>query len=804
MSVAELHEHLTARWAETLWPQPPPGEWFSVFAAIPDPHGDRRTIWARTPLELATRIEPLIGTHNLWLGVATRTANLGNRRGTAQDCGHITGLWFDLDINGPNHTRTDYPPDEQTAMGIVEQFPLPPTIVVHTGGGLQPWWLFNEPVPVDQLDDLLEAWAHTWTERFAALGYHIDNVFDISRVMRIPGTLNHKTDPPQPVRIWECETGGRYGVDDIDQHLTTPPPRPAPTKQPTVPYIGPTRPGDAFNAAHTGRTVLEAAGWTHVRDDHTGGHYRHPTATAQTSATVYSDDGHTTIWTDSYPNLEPRRPYDPFGLHTALHFNGDWRASTRDLSARGYGERPVTNEDVWELTADLTTRNANTPHTTNQNHQLNLPDDFWDTRSTLRHIRQAAHSRGRSADAVLGNVLARIAAHTPHSFVLPAIVGDYASLNMIIGIVGPSGTGKSTAISLAQHLVEPANQTPLGRLDNAPLGSGEGTIEAFFEMVAEEGDDGKKRMEKRQTTFAGLFVSDEIDQLAQQASRSGSTLMPTLRSAWSGGLLGQTNATGERNRRLNGHTYRFVLVVGVQPDKAAGLLDDAAGGTPQRFAWFNAVDPSIPEPGQRPDWPGPIRWANPHLLDDGLEVITLAGRRAGVINIDPVIAEEIAWNDHQRQTGQRNTGVGDSHRDLIRIKIAALLALLEGRTGIDKGDWELAEQVTDVSANILAAMTARAKEIVAERNLAQAAVASLIARRVAEDAEDDALETAVAQVARTAARLHQKGESMSRRKAMQNLSKKAREASLDEAFAVAVDRGLLVATTTEGEWTVPA
>ena len=572
-----------------------------------------------------------------------------------------------------------------------------------------------------------------------------------------------------------------------------------------------------INSTHDWHDELTADGWTLHSTRHDQTWWTRPGKAKKDghSAVLHEPDGPLVIFTTEAPAglLHAGTPtrdnsgvsVSMFGYIAATRHGGDrseaarFARRERNNLERPPGERPVSNEDVWAMVADLD--NGNPPPESRP--AENLPDDFWDTRPTLRHIRQAAHSRGRSADAVLGNVLARIAAHTPHSFVLPAIVGDYASLNMIIGIVGPSGTGKSTAISLAQHLVEPANQTPLGRLDNAPLGSGEGTIEAYFEMVAEEGDDGKKRMEKRQTTFAGLFISDEIDQLAQQASRSGSTLMPTLRSAWSGGLLGQTNATGERNRRLNGHTYRFVLVVGVQPDKAAGLLDDAAGGTPQRFAWFNAVDPSIPEPGQRPDWPGPIRWANPHLLDDGLEVITLAGRRAGVINIDPVIAEEIAWNDHQRQTGQRNTGVGDSHRDLIRIKIAALLALLEGRTGIDKGDWELAEQVTDVSANILAAMTARAKEIVAERNLAQAAVASLIARRVAEDAEDDALETAVAQVARTAARLHQKGESMSRRKAMQNLSKKAREASLDEAFAVAVDRGLLVATTTEGEWTVP-
>jgi len=62
-----------------------------------------------------------------------------------------------------------------------------PTILVHTGNGLQYWWLYTEPVPIS------EAWP---LERFEAINRGLaqalggDAVHDLARVLRVPGTLN--------------------------------------------------------------------------------------------------------------------------------------------------------------------------------------------------------------------------------------------------------------------------------------------------------------------------------------------------------------------------------------------------------------------------------------------------------------------------------------------------------------------------------------------------------------------------------------------------------------------------------------
>jgi replicative DNA helicase len=156
------------------------------------------------------------------------------------------------------------------------------------------------------------------------------------------GTFNNKLDPV-PVEVLELDADRRWGVDDLAQYLLELPKRPqAPSLRPTVPYIGPERPGDAFNAQNTCGDVLEAAGWSFHHDDNVGRHYTRPGKNTKdgASATVYADDGHCIVWTDA-TDLEVRRSYDPAGLFAHLFHGGDWRAAAQTLRQQGYGAQPV-------------------------------------------------------------------------------------------------------------------------------------------------------------------------------------------------------------------------------------------------------------------------------------------------------------------------------------------------------------------------------------------------------------------------------------------------------------------------------
>ena len=322
---------------------------------------------------------------------------------------------------------------------------------------------------------------------------------------------------------------------------------------------------------------------------------------------------------------------------------------------------------------------------------VNLPEQFWAARPVLSHIRQAAHARLACADAVLAAVLARVVTLVPSSIALPPLVGGRASLNLFAAIIDPSGGGKSAAVSVASELV------PIDRKDiRDPLlpGSGEGIIDDYFEMVAEENADGKKELVKKQTQVGAFMFVDEGETLLAQNDRKGATIMQTLRSAWMGGALGQANATQERKRFLPAHNYRLCTVVGFQLHNAAMLINDGGGGTPQRFWFVNATDPAV----CRQEWPGPIRFYPPP--------------RAGDVDMtmDDEIADGIIERRIGRTAGRLAVDPLDTHGDLRREKIAAALAILDGRMHIGADDWDLAGMIDDASVAVRSTVIAQARQ----------------------------------------------------------------------------------------------
>ncbi len=62
--------------------------------------------------------------------------------------------------------------------------------------------------------------------------------------------------------------------------------------------------------------------------------------------------------------------------------------------------------------------------------------------------------------------------------------------------------------------------------------------------------------------------------------------------AWSGQQLGFENAPAEHKRsQVPQGSYRYVVIVGFQVETVGPLLEDAGGGTPQRFTWLQATHP---------------------------------------------------------------------------------------------------------------------------------------------------------------------------------------------------------------------
>lgn len=358
VAIADHQANDITTWLSLLYDHCDDTGWLSLFS-IDRTTGTRHTDWAPvTDYErLADAAITRAATSCVWLGVATRHKPLPEgKRGGREDCFELPGLWVDIDIAGPNHkTAEPLPPDRAAAHALVREFPLPPSAVVDSGGGLQAWWLFAEPLAADdQAQALLDRWGATWLQLADRSGWHLDNVFEVARVMRLPGTMNRKTTPTR-VQVVDLQ-GHRYSVDDLDSWLIDPPtPAQAPAGE-RLPYIGPTRPGDAFNALHDASELLASTGWTLARTDSNGDqHWTRPGKDVRegTSATVYAEDGHCTIWSSTavamWPTLEVRRPYDAFGLYTHLHHQGDWRAASDELKRRGYGTKAAPDTDLHAL-----------------------------------------------------------------------------------------------------------------------------------------------------------------------------------------------------------------------------------------------------------------------------------------------------------------------------------------------------------------------------------------------------------------------------------------------------------------------
>ena len=363
-------------------------------------NGERHVVWR--PVDkihsLTAEARKLSGTCCVWFGAAPRVAELGGQRGGAEQCTVITAAWVDIDVAGPNHVAENLPPDRDAARLLLADYPLAPSAIIDTGGGIQAWWFLNEPVDRDAALPFLTRWGATWSELGAHRRWHVDNVFDIARIMRLPATVNRKSTPANVVVTdWNPEI--RYGIDDLDQWTIEPPAPPARIPLRSVPYIGPERPGDAFNAAVDPAKLLEGAGFVYDHEDRTDGasHYRAPHHAGErgvTGATVYPD-GHTTIYSETYATssgLTVKRPYDAFGLYTHLNHRGDWRAASDELAKRGYGTKAVTG-DIRSLGA---------PHSSGEPTDDDLASDDW---STISLVEIAAKIRDGTFKPTMPTVL---------------------------------------------------------------------------------------------------------------------------------------------------------------------------------------------------------------------------------------------------------------------------------------------------------------------------------------------------------------------------------------------------------------
>lgn len=197
------------------------------------------------PLACRTPLSPPLP--DVYFGCGLYRPGITGGRGKAEDVVGIVGLWADVDfgpcpVTGKKRLKDkDFPADLEDASALIARLGVQPSIVVHSGHGLQPWWLFKEFLPVgDGAAQLSERWGATIKAVAQAAGYGVDSVWDLARVLRPPGTMNRKAEP---VRVTAVATEPllRYEPSDLEAMCSVP--------SKTL-YYGPTEPSLKLPSAY--------------------------------------------------------------------------------------------------------------------------------------------------------------------------------------------------------------------------------------------------------------------------------------------------------------------------------------------------------------------------------------------------------------------------------------------------------------------------------------------------------------------------------------------------------------------------
>jgi hypothetical protein len=142
---------------------------------------------------------------NAFFGVAKFKTDQGRTKDNVQS---LKAFWLDIDCGeakAPVNPKTGRPLgyiDQQTGISELKRFckliGLPKPILVNSGRGIHVYWPLEEDITREQWEPV----AARLHQLCVLHNFYIDaQVFEVARVLRVPGTFNFKDDPPQQVEV---------------------------------------------------------------------------------------------------------------------------------------------------------------------------------------------------------------------------------------------------------------------------------------------------------------------------------------------------------------------------------------------------------------------------------------------------------------------------------------------------------------------------------------------------------------------------------------------------------------------------
>jgi D5 N terminal like len=190
-----------------------------VWHISPSKHTD----WVRD-VDAAEASAGRNGRHDVYVGAGLAPKGTEHERVKIDTAEGTLGLLGDVDYESNVHKQSfTLPPDEDAALAVLGEMKAAPTAIIHSGHGIQAWWLFRKAWRFKDAADkerairLSIAWQAHINAKAAAHGWRLDNVGDLSRVLRVPGTINAKTRTAEvPVHLLQLTPETRYTPDELE------------------------------------------------------------------------------------------------------------------------------------------------------------------------------------------------------------------------------------------------------------------------------------------------------------------------------------------------------------------------------------------------------------------------------------------------------------------------------------------------------------------------------------------------------------------------------------------------------------
>lgn len=569
---------------------------------------------------------------DVWFGVNPVALPEGYRgRGTDQHVTRCVALFDDIDIRIGGVADSEIA--NEVTKGIASALGQNPTLVVDSGHGGHPYWALDpddDEWVLDTADKRAAAVAvYRRFQRLSAdiagkFGGSVDNVGQLSRILRVPGTFNRK-DPGKPIQVKLCaypygssgplsyreviDALDAYGVleypedrEQLGEMLSTPDDWRLGTE--TRPYVVAMIDGwrNDLPASRHGWLVSQAV--------------RLACAHRLGLITAGDHDKANQVLADRFVELlethGQRRKPTPGEVAGALAWGVQRAASKFDEQAAD----EIGGQ--WDEAADEA-RKAEANRALNE--RLTLPDDYWNAHPVLAHIRQAARASGNSPDGVLGALHAEIAARVHPGTRLDTGLKKPTTLNAFTLLADDQGGGKSSAMEESEDLIVAESPTlPSDPMDSpdgitvdrevfraGAFGSGEGIAAQYVELrpVNPLRPKGPKRNVQVRSNV--LFTVDEGESMVAELQKPTSKFGSEFRAAWSGRRLGQGNAKEENRRPVHPGQYAIGACIGIQTVSMRELQTDHEHrkGTVPRLDAYWMPDPAAPD--VRPPHPGKLQ-----------------------------------------------------------------------------------------------------------------------------------------------------------------------------------------------------